>query len=338
MPTLRLAILGAGIFVRDTYLPNIEATRGRCKLTAMLSRSAESVDEALALLSDGGDDVARFVGSEGEARFFASARDLCDAVIIVVPIPLLGGYVEKCLSLGLHILSEKPVAVTSDEATRLINLYRQPGRPSGSGLWHVAENYRLEPSVLYARDVVASKSPLRPKTFALTCIRQQSPTSKYAVTAWRAQPSYRGSYVLDGGIHFIALLREVLGVDSISDIRAHYEESSAVEVGTCGSCRAGDAVGPVHIRYGAFVAPVCRLDVFFEDATLSIIQHKAEGYEVLMTGREPRRFAFEGLQREWDLWLDTMDGAGAGVEAGALSPEQGLTDLKIVEALVGPAA
>ena len=323
-----MALIGAGIFARETYVPNIDAQGGaRIQLTAILSRSAGPIEETLsALKHSSGDQVLRFIGSEGEEHFFAQARDICDAVIIVVPIPLLGGYVERCLALGVHVLSEKPVAMTSTEARRLITLYRGE-RQCASCLWHVAENYRLEPAVSYARGLVQRHAPLRPKTFSLIALRQQSPTSKFAVTTWRAQPAYSGSFVLDGGIHFVALLRTILGAD-ITDMQATYEERSVCEVGTCGACRVGDAMGTFLIRYGLFSSVVCRLDVYFDDAILSIIQHKGEGWEVAMTGTETRRFPFGGLEAEFEVWLRACE---AGEEAGELSPEEALTDLIVVE-------
>ena len=154
----------------------------------------------------------------------------------------MGKYVQRSLEIGLHILSEKPIAMTSTDGIKLINLYRASDRTQ-KGLWHVAENYRLEPSVQYCSKIV-KEYHIRPKTFALTCLRQQSTTSKYAVTTWRAKPEYNGSFVLDGGIHFIALMRTIFGVDSdIHDINGCYEENSVVECGTLGTCRIGNASG-----------------------------------------------------------------------------------------------
>jgi len=335
---IRVAIIGSGIFVRETYIPNIIANPGRVKLTAILSRSAESVAGATSLLAGQENEVLEFSGTEGEDLFFAEARDICDAVIIVVPIPLLGKYVERCLSLGLHILSEKPVAMTSGEAQRLISLYRGG---SGKGLWHVAENYRMESAVAYAHNLVL-KHDCAPKSFSLLALRQQSTSSKFAVTPWRAVPAYNGSFVLDGGIHFVALLRTVLGGE-VRGIQAIYEEKSVVEVGSCGCCRVGEAMGTFQIKYGLFPAVVCRLDIYWGDATMNIIQHKGVGYEVRMTGEETRHFKFDGLQLEFALWLDTfgldsVSGGGASsgaAEASELAPEEALVDLLIVEKMCG---
>jgi predicted dehydrogenase len=97
---VRVGLIGAGIFARDTYIPNLDANSGRARLTAILSRTPEPIEETLALLNGGkgdGGTVKRYIGAEGEERFFAEASEICDAVIIVVPIPLLGTYVHICL-------------------------------------------------------------------------------------------------------------------------------------------------------------------------------------------------------------------------------------------------
>lgn len=296
-------------------------------MTAILSRSAEPVERTLELLGVHAADTEQFIGPDGEERFFDTAKDICDAVIIVVPIPLLGKYVERCLSVGLHVLSEKPVAMTSVEATRLIALYREG---LGGVMWHVGENYRVEPAVMYARDIVKNR-PTKPKTFALLALRQQSATSKYAATSWRASPQYNGSFVLDGGIHFIAMLRTVLG-DDVRDILSIFDEKSVVEVGASGSCRVGDAVGTFMIRYGAFLDATCRLDIYWDDACMNIVQLKGVGYRVSMTGTEDHIFPFGGLEAEFTSWLNSID---SGEPFQDLAPEEGLSDLIAMEKICG---
>ena len=275
---IRVALIGAGIFARETHIPNVLAHKNRVKLTGILSRSPEPIDEALALLGDNGAGVQKFYGSDGEDNFFACAHDICDAVVIAVPIPLLGKYIERCLALNIHVLSEKPVAATSAEAARLIAVYRQD--VSRSGLWYVAENYRVEPAITFASSIVRGH-PSAPKAFALMALRQQSPNSKYAVTAWRTQPEYKGSFVLDGGIHFIALLRAVLGGD-VHNVRGTYEEHSVCEVGAYGACSVAGATGTYFIRYGMFPSPVCKLEVYVRLSLLDNILTSSA-----CTGRTP---------------------------------------------------
>jgi hypothetical protein len=69
--------------------------------------------------------------------------------------------------------------------------------------------------------------------------------------------------------------------------------------------------------------------MYWEDATLSLVQLKGVGYEVAMTGQETRTFGFHGLELEFVAWLDAFQGAAPA----ALSPEEGLADLLAVEAI-----
>jgi hypothetical protein len=69
--------------------------------------------------------------------------------------------------------------------------------------------------------------------------------------------------------------------------------------------------------------------MYWEDATMSVVQTKGVGYEVAMTGQETRTFGFRGLELEFTAWLDAIQGAASA----ALSPEEGLADLLAVEAI-----
>jgi hypothetical protein len=69
--------------------------------------------------------------------------------------------------------------------------------------------------------------------------------------------------------------------------------------------------------------------MYWEDATMSLVQSKGVGYEVAMTGQETRTFGFRGLELEFTAWLDAIQGAASA----ALSPEEGLADLLALEAM-----
>jgi hypothetical protein len=73
--------------------------------------------------------------------------------------------------------------------------------------------------------------------------------------------------------------------------------------------------------------------MYWEDATMSIVQIKGVGYEVAMTGQETRTFGFRGVELEFVAWLDALQGACQGAASDVLSPEQGLADLRVVEAM-----
>lgn len=115
------------------------------------------------------------------------------------------------------------------------------------------------------------------------------------------------------------------------NIRGLYEEHSVVEVGSFGACRMDEALGTYQIRYGAFPAGICRLDVYWDDAVLNIIQHKGVGWEVAMTGAETQKFGFGGVETEFKVWLQAIS---EEVEVDELSPEEALKDLLVIENMV----
>ena len=146
----RFALIGCGIFARETYVPHFVRLRGHgVRLTAVVSKSGASADAAIAALGHYDGVVMRFV--DDEDSFFLRAKEVCDAVVICVPIPLLGKIVAKCLAAGLHVLSEKPVAMTSEEARSLIHVKEEK---FPNLVWLVAENYRCEPAVLAAQQIL----------------------------------------------------------------------------------------------------------------------------------------------------------------------------------------
>src|SRR5271165_6613060 len=104
---IHLAIVGAGIFARDSHWPALQALSDRFTIAAICSRSAASAEKLAALIPYPVAVVTDYAA--------LLARSDVDAVDLVVPIETLAGYIEAALAAGKHIISEKPA--TSDVAT-----------------------------------------------------------------------------------------------------------------------------------------------------------------------------------------------------------------------------
>ena len=63
-----------------------------------------------------------------------------NAVLVLVPIHVLAFVVQRCLAANKHVLSEKPVAHSSQTAFDLIS-WRS--KNAAHLFWRIAENYRL---------------------------------------------------------------------------------------------------------------------------------------------------------------------------------------------------
>jgi predicted dehydrogenase len=92
--------------------------------------------------------AAEVAGQHG-GRTFASAEELlseCDAVSIAVPTLAHRGAAEQALAAGCHVLVEKPMAVTVEEADAMIAASERAGRTL-----QVGQVERFNPALLAAR-------------------------------------------------------------------------------------------------------------------------------------------------------------------------------------------
>ncbi|MCZ7540414.1 MAG: Gfo/Idh/MocA family oxidoreductase [Anaerolineae bacterium] len=204
---IRLALIGAGIFARDTHLPALAALGDLFRITAVYSRTlanAEALAARLPAPAAASDDLDAVL-----------ARDDVEAVNIVLPIPQLPDAVRRALEAGKHVISEKPVA--PDVATGRALLDHYAGH--ADRVWMVGENYRYEPTYLRAAEIVASGAIGRPGVAVWPIQIDMTPSNKYYHTAWRRSNTFPGGFLLDGGVHHAAALRLILGeIASVSAI------------------------------------------------------------------------------------------------------------------------
>lgn len=211
---LGVAILGAGIFARSEHLPAV-LDNSDLVLKAVYSRSrasAESLRTAAAERKAGSEnhiDVYYDVDndtSNGLSALFARAD--IKAVIVVLPINTQPQVIRTAILAGKHVLSEKPIAKDVGTATELWAWYGTQ-IPTGVPIWSVAENYRFNQHYEYAAGLV--KSLGKTSFFSYQLYANVQPGNKYFETEWRKIPDYQGGFLLDGGVHHAAALRQVLG-------------------------------------------------------------------------------------------------------------------------------
>lgn len=197
MPPVRIGFIGAGIFVRDAYVPNILDLGDTFHVTAICSRTLESAQERAAQLPYPVDTM-----TDPDALI---ARDDIDAVFVLLPIEVMPEIVAKVLAAGKALISEKPIAPTVAIGRDLIAQAR-PGQ-----LWMVAENYRYEEAFVKAGQLVADGAIGKPLLANLTMRIPINPDNKYFHTEWRRNPQFPGGWLMDSGVHWIAGIRMVLG-------------------------------------------------------------------------------------------------------------------------------
>jgi predicted dehydrogenase len=107
-----------------------------------------------------------------------------------------------CLDAGLHVLCEKPMALTVRGCTLIVEAARKVGR-----IVSVAENYRRDPINRLARALIADGAIGEPRLMLETSIGGRD---HIAITPWRHM-KHTGSITVDAGVHYADILRYYLG-------------------------------------------------------------------------------------------------------------------------------
>ena len=134
MRPIRIAIIGFGKIAADQHVPSIVATP-RLELTATSSRSGQGV---AAIFSDW--------------RKLLDEVDGLEAVAITTPPSVRYEIARACIEKGLHVLLEKPPAVTLSEVDELSCLAEAQG-VTLFATWHARHN----PAVSAAAQALAGK-------------------------------------------------------------------------------------------------------------------------------------------------------------------------------------
>lgn len=316
---IRLALIGAGIFARDTHLPALAALGDLFRVTAVYSRTlanAEALAAALPTPAVAYDDLDAVL-----------ARDDVDAVNIVLPIPQLPDAVRRALDAGKHVISEKPVAPDVATGRALLEHYAS----HADRVWMVAENYRYEPTYLRAAEIVASGAIGRPGVVVWPIHIDMTPNNKYYHTAWRRTGAFPGGFLLDGGVHHAAALRLILGeIASVSAvIRATRSDLPPWDTLQAILDFASGASGVYSLTYAHGAPWSTTLDILGDVGALRVSLGALE----LISGGATQRIelpAPRGVEEE-------LRAFGAAIRDGAPHrnpPAQALQDVAVIEALL----
>ena len=206
---LNVALLGAGLFASTSHAPILKSNPDIFNCVAVWSRNINSASKLVS-------------STLQNSKAYADLDEVLkipnlDAVIIALPLDVQPEYVVKCFKANKHVLSEKPIAATVEEGTKLLQTYQK----NYSHLkWSVAENFRYEPAIIRAADIIQHRKNEKedsvinigePFLVSLNIRAPFLPDNKYLNTSWRKEPSWYGGLFIDAFVHASALLRSVLG-------------------------------------------------------------------------------------------------------------------------------
>jgi predicted dehydrogenase len=177
--------------------------------------NVRKIEEAeLAAVSDVDAEVARAVGEKFGVPWFSSyqelsASGLVDAVIVATPHYFHHEVAVCAFEHGLHVLSEKPLAVTVSQADSMLNAAKKAGK-----LLSVMHQKRTEPIVLKMRELVSS-ADLGPLIRTVTMEPNFRTQAYYESGTWRATwAGEGGGVIINQAPHLIDILILLAGLPS----------------------------------------------------------------------------------------------------------------------------
>jgi predicted dehydrogenase len=149
-------------------------------------------------------DNAEYLADQAQALLGARPRTFEDVDRMVQAVPDLqaasvttdaGSHhivAAAALDLGLHVLCEKPLALTMRGCNRILDAQRRSGKTLS-----VAENYRRDPMSRLTRALIDADAAGRPTMYLDI---SASAGNRIVITPWR-HLKHQGGMLIDGGVH-----------------------------------------------------------------------------------------------------------------------------------------
>lgn len=331
-----LALLGCGIFARDAYLGILQAMTSHITLRYIWSRSQEACERMHAHVTGWAPQAEALWGPQGLDKILADPAVHCCAVVL--PIQAQPAVVARALRAGKHVLQEKPVGATVEQGLETLATWRGLAKPP---IWAVAENFRFEPAMHFARRQVAALGGTR-----LVLVDIEVPmrrANKYYTSAWRRDPSLKGGFITDCGVHFVAALRLVTGREVVSIAASATHRDAGLpppDTLTANLVLDDGCSGVLAISYAASASKMS-WRVVCEGGTVEVTrgaQDGVQGYLVIWGAPEQRSFfPFGGIEGELlafasDVRAAVSKGGQVAAPNSWSSPVEALRDLAVIEA------
>ena len=167
--------------------------------------AADEAEQLLGVRPEIFTDVEEMVG----------ATDDLAAVDVVTDPSVHHEVVCQVLDLGLHVMVEKPLAITVQTCRMILEAARRNGR-----IVSVAENFRRDPSARLVRHLLQTGAIGRPY---MALFHSLGAGNHIFISPWRHRRE-RGGFILDMAVHFTHMIRYQLG-----DIAEVYGDARMVE-------------------------------------------------------------------------------------------------------------
>jgi predicted dehydrogenase len=249
---VRIGVIGCGSIARSAHVPGFLASEF-AEIAGFASRtraSAETTASGCGSDAPIHDDWRELI-----------ERDDVDAVTICSPNAFHHEQAVTAAKAGKHVLVEKPVAVSADEADEMIAAAAEAGV-----LLQVAHNLRYIPAVLAARDAVTRVGNI---VGVRAAFGHGGPQVWAPEASWFFDRSRSGGGALiDLGIHIIDVVNFVTGLKARAVTAMVSGNDPCEDAAQLVASFGNGAIGSVHASWRARPAPDLSLTVFGTDGTL----------------------------------------------------------------------
>ena len=320
-PKIRYAVVGQGHFAQAAMPPRVRARQEELGADRARLRRRTQAEEA-------GQDLRRqrTLGYDGFDDLCASGD--IDAIYLAVPNHRHREFAERAAKHGIHVLVEKPMAVTEEDCDAMTAACN-----NGGAKLMVAYRLHFEESNLRAVDLVRREKLGEPRIF------HSAFTMQVAENNVRLNPREEGGGPLyDIGIYCINAARyifgeeptEVIGMAGARRRRALHRRRRAARGRAAFSRRStGELLGQLRRRVDGLVPDLGTKGCC---GSIPAYEYRGERRQELTIGDKTKRKKFKGLRsdRARDRLLLGVHHRRQG--AGAVGVE-GLADVRIIRAL-----
>ena len=177
-------------------------------------------------VADSNDDAAAAVAEKTGCTAYASHKELldagvCDAVVVSTPPATHPEICMDFLKSGVHVLCEKPMAISSEDALEMLAT-----ADKHESLLTMGSKFR------YVNDVIKAKSIVDSGILGDIVLFENAFTGWVNMTErWNSQPAISGGGVLiDNGTHSVDIMRYFLGpIDEVQAVEGKRLQSEMVE-------------------------------------------------------------------------------------------------------------
>ncbi len=324
---VRVGVVGTGGWAELLHLPAL-VSHPAAEVAAICSRTAEHADA-----------MAR---KYAIPQVFTDYRAMIEqgglhAVVIVTPDDLHYPITMAALDAGLHVLCEKALALTADQAHAMY------AKAEAAGLKHmILFTNRWIPPHRYLRQLIDAGYLGRCLQYQMVCVAEYGRRSGYA---WRFDPAHGNGILADLGAHLIDLARWYVGEitrvsASLQTYGEHVGRDGSPLAATNDSAMlllesANGAQGMIHVTAVAHVrgrGQDQQLRLYGEDGTLEL--DLVNGGLALHGARQVAD-QFEPLAVPDELWGDS-DGSRSYIpRLNAYFTQAPVADRAFIDAIIG---